>query len=96
MLIVKNIQWGPMPRTPHGTLGNVVSRGGTRRVCAIINENLSPKRPRGLPSLARPFTLELYLPVRVGQDKVLKFVTEAEALAEAERALNAFLSDCVT
>lgn len=92
-LIIKAIQWSPMPRVPHGIIGTIAGRTGVRRVAGIINENDSPKRPRGLPSLAKPFTLELYLPLNGGQDRILKFTEEAGAKREATRQLLAFIQD---
>lgn len=94
-VIVKRIEWSPMPRVPHGVIGCVSSRFGVRRVAGIINENDNPRKPRGSPSLAKPFTLELYLPLPGGQDRILKHMTRTEAEQGAARALLKFISDLI-
>jgi hypothetical protein len=92
---VRAIEWSPMPRTPHGVIGTVRSRYGVRRVAGIICENDNPRRPKGSPLLARPFTLELYIPLLGGQDRILKFNTLAEAERGATQAVLRFINDLI-
>ncbi len=94
-MIVRAIEWSPMPRVPHGLIGTVRCRSGVRRVAGIICENDNPRRPKGSPQLARPFTVEIYLPLVGGQDRIIKCNTMVEAEREATRALLRFVNDIV-
>ena len=92
--MAKEIAWGSMPRTPHGELGCITTRWGTLRIAAVINEALNPNRPVGAVSRhPKPFTLELYIPLPVGTDKVQKYATADEAKAKAATALARFIHE---
>ena len=92
--MTKPIEWGSMPRTPHGQLGCVTTRWGTLRIAAVINERINPGRPSGvLYRHSKPFTLEVYIPLPVGTDKVQKYATEEEAKAKAVAVLARFLQE---
>ena len=92
--MTKPIEWGSMPHTPHGQLGCVTTRWGTLRIAAVINESINPGRPSGVAYRhPKPFTLELYLPIPVGTDKVQKYATEDEAKAKAVAVLARFLQE---
>lgn len=93
-VICKQIEWSIMPRVAHGEIGVMQGRYGLRKVAGLINEEANPRRPRSSPPLSKPFTLELYVPVIMGKDRVLKFQTEAAAKAEASRAVLRFVADC--
>jgi len=94
-VICKTIEWSIMPRVPHGEVGMVQGRYGLRKVAGVINEGANPRRPRNSPPLAKPFTLELYMPLIMGKDRVLKFTTEEAAKAEAARSLLRLVADCI-
>lgn len=94
-IIVRSIEWSQMPRVPHGLIGTIQCSHGRRRVAAIICENENPRRPAGAPDLQRPFTLELYVPLLGGQDRILKFLTQPEAERAATQALLRFVNDIV-
>ena len=88
------IEWGSMPRTPHGQLGCITTRWGTMRIAAVINEALNPGRPAGAVSRhPKPFTLEVYIPLPVGTDKVQKYATEEEAKEKASKLLERFVAE---
>lgn len=94
-VIVKTIQWSPMPRVPHGVIGTIQARHGLRRVAGIIDENANPRKPKGSTPHIRPFTLELYVPLLGGQDRILKFTSRETAELEAARALLRFVGDAI-
>lgn len=88
------IEWGNMPRTPRGQLGCITTRWGTMRIAAVINEALNPGRPAGAVSRhPKPFTLEVYIPLPVGTDKVQKYATEEEAKDKASKLLERFVAE---
>lgn len=92
--MTKPIEWGNMPRTPHGQLGCITARWGTLRIAAVINESINPGRPAGAVfRYPKPFTLELYIPLPVGTDRVQKFATEEEAKAKAHATLDRFINE---
>lgn len=90
---MRDWEWGPMPRAPHGELAQIRTRQGVRRMAGIINETLSPRRRAGMPPLAKPFTLEVYFPLPVGQDKVRKYATHDAAVTALDKAWAAFIDD---
>jgi hypothetical protein len=92
-VIVRPIEWSPMPRVPHGVIGTVRCRHGIRRVAGIVSENENPRKPRGSPLLAKAFTLELYVPLLGGQDRILKFETREAAERAAAQAVLRLVSD---
>jgi hypothetical protein len=89
---VKNIHWQRHPKL-HAEVGYIESQYGERKVAMLVNENNNPRRPAGGVIPAKPFTLEVYIPLLSTQDKVLKFTREAEAKAEAARLLARFIAD---
>lgn len=89
---IKNLTWRHHPRL-HAEVGYIESQYGERKVAMLINENNNPRRPAGGVIPAKPFTLEVYIPLLTTQDKVLKFTREHEAKAEAARLLGRFIAD---
>lgn len=83
------MMWIQRPRCPHILDGKVAER----KVASIFLENHNPLRPRGCAPLARPFTLEVYLPMRPGVDKVRKFTALEAAQVVADAMLNQFVAD---
>lgn len=95
MLRMKPLVWKPRPKAPHIVNGWVLTHTGDRRVAAVIDENRNPLKARGSPPLARPFTLELYLPLPPSVDRVQKFLASEDAMAAATKQLERFVSDCL-
>ena len=92
--MIKVITWSPMPNVPHGELGCVETRRGRLRIAAVINEACNPRRPAGVVNNHRkPFTLELYVPLPVGTDKVQKYASAAEAKSKAVAVLALFVQE---
>lgn len=92
-IAVRNLTWVQDKRVRHGTAGMLHVGNSVRKVAMIVDENSNPLRPRDAKIPPKPFTLELYLPVPTGVDKVLKFTSEASAKSEAARQLSRFISD---
>lgn len=95
MLRMKPITWTPKRGASHILNGMVLIRTGERRVAAIFDESRNPMKARGSPPLARPFTLELYLPLLPSIDRVQKFTELEAAQAAAAKHLERFVSDCL-
>ena len=95
MLRMKPLVWRTRPKAHHILNGLVALRTGERRVAAIIDENRNPLKAKGSPPLARPFTLELYLPLLPSIDRVQKFTELEAAQAAAAKQLERFVSDCL-
>ncbi len=93
MISIQNILWVQSKKAMHCKIGLVESQFGRRRVALLYDENANPLKPKGTPPLARPFTLEVHLPVIIGTDKVLKFTSESAAKSEADRQLSRFIAD---
>lgn len=82
-----------MPHAQEAWVGMI--DGKRRRVAVLYNEHANPLRAPGSALVAKPFTVELCIPMRIGQDKVMKFKDEAEAKTAAGNSLLCFLSDIV-
>jgi hypothetical protein len=88
-LAVRNIVWTQHPKLRHAFLGYIAGR----RVMMLVDERLNPRRPEGGKVPAKPLTLEVYLPLAQGHDKILKFTTDTAAKAEAGRLLAKLVAD---
>lgn len=92
-IAVRNLTWVQDKRVKHGMAGMLALGNTVRKVAMLVDENRNPLRPAGATVPAKPFTLELYIPLPVGMDKVLKFDNDASAKAEASRQLSRFIAD---
>lgn len=93
-LSVRNLTWLPHPKLHHAHIGWLVpSTGRQRKVAMIVDERNNLRRPVGGVIPAKPVTLEIYLPLLPGQDRVLKFVHESAAKTEAARQFALFILD---
>ena len=92
MLRLRQLQWAPKPGASHIL---VALLGSGRRVASIFFENANPLKARGSPPLQRPYTLELYVPLPKGTDKVQKFTELEAAKTAAGKQLERFVSDAL-
>ena len=88
-LSVRNIVWSPHPKLRHASVGFIAGR----RLVMLVDERINPLRPAGGKIPAKPFTLEVYLPLAQGHDKILKYTSEQTAKAEAGRLLAKLVAD---
>lgn len=91
---VVTIQWIRHPRFAHAQMGVTrTAHGDWRKVAVLFSAGKNPKLPKGVDLGARPFTLELYLPMVVGIDRILKYQTEEAAKHAAQSMLRLFVAE---
>lgn len=89
------VKWLRHPSLSHAEMAVVELRRPTGlyyKVGLLVNENRNPARPRGGKVPARPWGLELYLPLTSGQDRVQKFPTESAARERMDKIINDFVN----
>lgn len=90
---VKNITWTAIRGFPGEYAGFVVTAGMTTKV-AVIRDDSTRAKPMQYQH-TRCITLELSVPVMMGQDKVQKFATLDDAKQQAAIELARFIAHCV-
>lgn len=85
------ITWLRHPQLVHAEMAVVtVKRGLYFKVGLLVKEHANPARPKGGVIPAKPWGVELYVPLTQGQEKVQKFDTERAARERIAKAVEYF------
>lgn len=86
------ITWLRSKQLHHAEIAAIEIKDGLHyKVGMLVNETVNPLRPKGTPHPAKPYGIEIYLPITSGQDRVQKFSSKQEAKDKMQHLLDAFI-----